>query len=632
MLRDELSLKKVIGEEIVGYQGLESVTIQDLEGNVLAHTGSDPTLLKDRESLDKVGDVFVEAGFWGDEEITVVLSSDVLFMGEKVGKTYVTLPGPGIYRSHSKWNIFFFIWVVFSILFLSGIIWAMCRQKKSNADPSDLLLLTTIMTTMDRQEKPTLKAKAPRKLGNNIYMFFQHIMLEIASQYIHHWGPIGKDHSQEAEGMRLGPYLLKEEIAQGNTGNILLAEIAEEDIHRKKFAVRRLWPHLAQNKEFIEMLRREVKFSELLGYHPNIVQTFGFREKQDACFIVMEYISGLNLAQILAKAGERLSVSQTVYIISQICLGLKFAYSDNDNESGGPLNIVHGDIKPGNILISFQGAVKIGDFGISKAFSEHSLVQDGLVKGGLSWISLEDVLGKPVDHQSDIYSLGVIFYEMLSGKKIDSVNRDNGIPSIKALVPDIPDELNNVVMKCLEKDENLRYQSAQDILADLEQIRHSITVTYDMTRFSYMSPEQALGKPVDHQSDIYSLGVIFYEMLSGKRLYQFGRDIENIKSIQDKIDRYCYFKTRPEKDIVPIKALAPDIPDELNSIVMKCLEDDKKLRYKSAQELYHDLREKVTMTYDKSHLAEFMKSSFGKDRFIGEKTVIKMRIRDKTRA
>ena len=119
-------------------------------------------------------------------------------------------------------------------------------------------------------------------------------------------------------------------------------------------------------------------------------------------------------------------------------------------------------------------------------------------------------------------------------------------------------------------------------------------------KFSYLSPEQALGEAVDHRSDIFALGIVFHEILSGKRLFRFSSDVEAVRSI-------------PEKRIMSIKELRPDIPDELDRIVMKCLEKDKTLRYQKAQETLDDLRrlrQRLRMTFDRSNLSQMMKRLF----------------------
>ena len=155
--------------------------------------------------------------------------------------------------------------------------------------------------------------------------------------------------------------------------------------------------------------------------------------------------------------------------------------------------IVHRDISPQNILVSYEGEVKISDYGISKAASEITLTQAGVVKGKLSYLAPEQALGEPVDHQADIYALGIVFYEILSGKKMHRFTNamealrqisEKKIRPIGELRSGIPDELNRIVMKCLEKDKASRYQNAQELLNDLVAFRNSLNMNYDSTMLS----------------------------------------------------------------------------------------------------------------------------------------------------
>ncbi len=175
-------------------------------------------------------------------------------------------------------------------------------------------------------------------------------------------------------------------------------------------------------------------------------------------------------------------------LIIKISSGLNYAHSRKDDGSGDPLNIIHRDICPQNLLISYQGEVKITDFGISKAQSEPSLTQAGVVKGKLSYMAPEQALGKPLNHQADIYSLGVVFYEILTGRKLNkydseteamSAVTDKDIPQVKDIVTEMPDDVNRIVMKCLEEDLTTRFQSFQEFNEALESLKNQHKIIYD---------------------------------------------------------------------------------------------------------------------------------------------------------
>jgi serine/threonine protein kinase len=293
---------------------------------------------------------------------------------------------------------------------------------------------------------------------------------------------------------RIGPYLLQRKVARGGMAELFLADYVREDGFRRKVAVKRILPHLAGNQNFIKMFTREARVAALLQ-HPNVVQIFDYGNIENAYFIAMEFIDGKNLGEVLKILDRGLPVDIAVFIMSQICKGLDYSHNKEDDTTGEPFKIVHRDISPQNLLISYQGEVKISDFGISKARSEPSLTQAGVVKGKLAYLSPEQALGEPIDHRADIYALGLVFYETLRGKRVYEFNNEveaiRTIPSIeiaplKDTIPDIPDELNRIVMACLEKQKDMRYQSAAAVHADLlsfKKQQNSAFGTSDLANF-----------------------------------------------------------------------------------------------------------------------------------------------------
>lgn len=286
---------------------------------------------------------------------------------------------------------------------------------------------------------------------------------------------------------RIGPYVLHRKIARGGMAELFLADYVREDGFRRKVAVKRILPHLAGNKDFIQMFTREARVAALLQ-HPNIVQIFDYGNIENAYFIAMEYIDGKNLAEILSTLKGGLSIDRAVFIISEICKGLDYSHQKKDEKTAEPFNIVHRDISPQNLLISYQGEVKISDFGISKTRSEPSLTQAGVVKGKLAYLSPEQASGESIDHRADIYALGLVFYETLSGKRVYPFSSDiealrtipqMDIEPLGESAPGIPQELSRIVMKCLEKQKDLRYQSAASIYTDLAAFKKEQKIVFD---------------------------------------------------------------------------------------------------------------------------------------------------------
>ena len=297
-----------------------------------------------------------------------------------------------------------------------------------------------------------------------------------------------REREKALEGMtKIGPYLLTQKIAQGGMAELYLADYLREDGFRKTVAVKKVLPHLADNRDFIDMFIREARLAALLQ-HPNVVQIADFGKIQNAYFIAMEYVNGKNLAEIMGFLKKGLPVDMAVFLILQISNGLQYSHARKDDKTGQPLNIIHRDISPQNILISLNGEVKLSDFGISKATSEPSLTQAGVIKGKLSYLSPEQAMGQNVSHQIDIYALGLVFYEILSGSRLYRFANDieairtipqMTIPPIITKRPDIPQGLNDIVMKCLEKSTVTRYQSAQELHDALLSLKNHLGITYD---------------------------------------------------------------------------------------------------------------------------------------------------------
>ncbi len=436
--KDVLSLSVAIGE-VAEIKGLNFAAIVDHEGKIMAHTN--PELLnKPLDSLtgptfiDKIEDIAIEEGSFANKRL-IVFSSEISYAGVRIGKAYFAVTAFQLYNSINKYQRLYISWVVFSIL-----------------------LLIVSLVIIDR----TALAMARKK-------------------------------QKELEGItQMGPYLLRERLATGGMAELFIADYTRRDDFRKTLAVKKVLPHLAASPEFTQMFIREARLAALLQ-HPNIVQIVDFGKIQDIYFMAMEYIHGKNLGEIMAAVGKGLAVDQAVHIATKVCLGLQYSHSKKDEKSGKPLGIVHRDISPQNVLVSFQGAVKISDFGISKSKSDPSLTRTGIIKGKSSYLAPEQALGRPADHQTDIFAFGIVFYEMLAGKRLYNFASDieavRSIPKMKIapireLRPDVPDELNNIVMKCLEKEKEQRYQTTHKVLDDLISFRRGLRQTYDESKLS----------------------------------------------------------------------------------------------------------------------------------------------------
>lgn len=240
----------------------------------------------------------------------------------------------------------------------------------------------------------------------------------------------------------------------------------------KKVAIKRVLPHLAQNKKFVSMFLDEARVGMRLS-HANVVQVFDVGEDEGTYFIVMEFIDGVSLKDIVDTLRKRrlvAPVGAAVQIVAEAARGLNYAHNERD-ENGSPLHIVHRDVSPPNILVSVQGEVKVTDFGLAKAASQLETTDPGVVKGKFSYLSPEAVDGETVDKRADIFSLGIVLFELLTGKRLFLGENDYQtvlsvgkahVPSVAMLNRAVPELLDDIVHKALARNREDRYQAAED--------------------------------------------------------------------------------------------------------------------------------------------------------------------------
>jgi eukaryotic-like serine/threonine-protein kinase len=275
-----------------------------------------------------------------------------------------------------------------------------------------------------------------------------------------------------------GEYKILKKIATGGMAEVFLAKRVGMKGFEKLLAIKRILPQFAENEEFIAMFIDEAKLAAKLN-HRNIVQINDFGSQQGSYYIAMEYVFGKDLRSILRKSkerGERLPLAQCAYIITEAAKGLEYAHTLRDH-FGNPLQIIHRDISPQNILISYEGEVMLADFGIAKAASKSTETRAGVLKGKILYMSPEQAWGKPIDRRTDLYSLGVVLYEMVTQRKIfDADSEFSMLEKVRNAVVEfppnvcenIPGNFLKVVQKALDKDPDHRYQSAHDLRVDLE--------------------------------------------------------------------------------------------------------------------------------------------------------------------
>lgn len=275
-----------------------------------------------------------------------------------------------------------------------------------------------------------------------------------------------------------GRYQLLKKLATGGMAQIYLARQLGMQGFEKLLVVKRILPHLAENEDFISMFLDEARIAARLN-HPNVVQIFDLGQQDDTYFIAMEYIHGDDVRKVFKQAereGTSIPLPLVCRIVTEACAGLDYAHKRTD-PGGRPLNIVHRDISPQNILVSFEGGVKVVDFGIAKAADQATVTKSGVLKGKYSYMSPEQAQGRPLDARSDVFALGVVLYELLTGtrlfKRASDVQTLNAVTECKVEAPSsvndrLPKELDAIVLKALVKDREQRYQDARSLQAALE--------------------------------------------------------------------------------------------------------------------------------------------------------------------
>ncbi len=272
--------------------------------------------------------------------------------------------------------------------------------------------------------------------------------------------------------------MLLDRISVGGMAEVFKAKSYGVEGFEKVIAIKRILPSMGDDRDFITMFIDEAKIAGQLA-HANICQIFELGRIDGAHFIAMEYIWGKDLLQIqnrLKKNEQPMPVPMACFVVGKACEGLDYAHRKRD-PMGVPLEIVHRDCSPQNVLVSYEGEVKVIDFGIAKAASRSSRTMAGVLKGKFGYMSPEQVRGLPLDHRSDIFALGTILYESLVGERLFQGDSDFAtlekvrnaeIPSPCVRRPDIPPAVEAIVMRALEREPDDRYQHASEMHADLQ--------------------------------------------------------------------------------------------------------------------------------------------------------------------
>lgn len=279
-------------------------------------------------------------------------------------------------------------------------------------------------------------------------------------------------------GRSIGRYRIVRRLAEGGMGEIFLALAQGRAGFQKVVVVKRILQQSATNQDVVRMFLDEARLMAALN-HPNIVQVYDFGSVGGAHFFVMEYVHGQDLGHIMKEAtlqGRPLPLEVSIGIIAEAAAGLHHAHEMRGRD-GAPLQIVHRDISPSNLLVSYEGAVKLTDFGIAKWTKREAETRHGAIKGKIAYMSPEQCRAGTLDRRSDVFGLGILLFELTTGTRLfqgasdfavleQIVNEDAPRPSSRCA--SYPLALEAIVMRALERDPEQRYQTARDMQLDLE--------------------------------------------------------------------------------------------------------------------------------------------------------------------
>ncbi len=311
-------------------------------------------------------------------------------------------------------------------------------------------------------------------------------------------------------------YRVIKRLASGGMAEVFVAESAGIEGFKKQVAIKRVLPQLSKKEQFIAMFLDEARLSAHLS-HSNVVSVFDIGVGDGTYFIVMEYVDGADLKAVVEhrkKINRTLPVEAAVFIAAKMCQGLAYAHElEND---GKHLHIVHRDITPANVLITKYGEVKIVDFGLAKASSQLAESDAGVIKGKFGYLAPETVLEQGVDQRVDVFAVGIILWEMLSGKRLffgDTdfatvrLVRDAVIPPITKINGAVPAELERLLARVLAKDPANRYGTARELGRDLTRFlyRYGHAVNEDDIALLVRDAMGASAAPVDGTQKIAEL-------------------------------------------------------------------------------------------------------------------------------
>ena len=384
-----------------------------------------------------------------------------------------------------------------------------------------------------------------------------------------------------------GKYIILDRIAVGGMAEVFKAKAYGIRGFERLLVIKRILPHLSSDEEFVEMFIDEAKISVELN-HSNICQVTDLGKIDDNFFIAMEFVNGKDLRGILKKSfitSQNLSVPQCLYIVAEVCKGLDYAHRKTNTMTGQDLGIIHRDISPQNIMVSYHGDVKIVDFGIAKTASKMHKTQAGVLKGKFGYMSPEQAEGQELDYRTDIFSVGIILFEILSGQRLfigetdfETLEKIKNceIPDLQSINPEISQDIQDILEKALAKHTQDRFESAMSMHQELAKVLYRDYSNFSPKDLSKQMEElfaaeikeetENLKRSIDSiaQEDLDQL-----EGLGTIRIQKSSKAFENTPSKQSKV--LISPKAALEEDVFIVREDPPsNLFSKLRSIILFC--------------------------------------------------------------
>jgi serine/threonine protein kinase len=313
---------------------------------------------------------------------------------------------------------------------------------------------------------------------------------------------------RDAPDIRIGRYNVLGLVGVGGMAEVFRARAHGPGGYQRELIIKRVLPHLAQDPSFIRAFVDEAKILGML-HHPNIVGVYDFGEDPGGHYLALEYLDGPSLAEIMDRRqheGAPVPIGVAAFIAREICLGLGAVHT-LQHPDGSPLNVIHRDVTPSNVMTTRGGAIKLLDFGIAKISSSDASTRHGQIKGKAGYLAPEQLRGDAIDARVDLFALGIVFYEMLTlqhlfygeGGDVAAAYRiiEMPISPPSKRRPDLPRRFDQIVMRALERDVKARYASAREMAEALDGVvRDSGVGREDISRFiaDCLAPE---GEPAE---------------------------------------------------------------------------------------------------------------------------------------